>query len=491
MNQKTAIIIGAGFGGLSLAPLLAKQGYKVTVLEKNKLPGGRARVWKTKGFSFDMGPSWYLGPEIFEKYFAEFGLKVSDLYQLKRLDPAYRIFFTDKEIINVSPDLKKVYQLFDTLEENGAEKLKKYLAQSKYQYDVSMENFIYKEYRTIFDFVSKRLLKEGPKLNVFDNMEKFTARFFSSDKARKIVSYTMVFLGGSPKTTPGLYAIMAHMDMNLGVWYPMKGFGAIVNSLINLGKNQKVEYIYDSPVKKIITKNNLAVGVQTDKKKFFADIVITSADLPFSETHLLEKENQSYPQKYWDKKSIAPSAFIVYLGVKRKIKNLQHHNLVLANDWNEHFNSIFENPSWHQKPSYYVCAPSKTDPSTAPKGMENIFILIPVAAGLKDSDKTREDYYQLIMKNFQETIGDNFEKDIIVKRIFSQRDFIKDYHAYKGTALGMAPTFMQSAYFRPQHQSKKIKNLYYTGLYNHPGTGVPMVMISSQIAAAEIAKNDK
>ncbi len=491
MKQKKAIIIGAGFGGLSLAPLLAKQGYKVQVIEKNKMAGGRAQVWKTKGFTFDMGPSWYLGPEIFAKYFAEFGLKPTDLYQLKRLDPAYRIFFSPEDKLDISPDLNQVYQLFDSLEENGAEKLKKYLAQSKYQYDVSMEHFIYKEYKNIFSFVNKRLLKEGPKLNVFDTMEKFTARFFSSDKARKIVSYTMVFLGGSPKNTPGMYAIMAHMDMNLGVWYPMGGFGAIVEKMVDLGKKYQVSYLYNNEVKKILLDNNQVVGVQTTKGQYMADVVISNADMQFTETKLLPKSSQSYPDAYWNKKIISPSAFIIYLGVKRKVKNLQHHNLVLANDWNQHFNAIFDQPSWHSNPSYYISCPSKTDPSVAPKGMENIFILVPVAPGLRDTDLVREKYYQKIIKDLQKNIGDEFEQDIVVKRIYSQRDFIKDYHAFKGTALGMAPTFFQSAFFRPGHQSKKVKNLYYTGLYNHPGTGVPMVMISSQIVAEEILKNDK
>ncbi len=491
MKQKKAIIIGAGFGGLSLAPLLAKQGYKVQLIEKNNMAGGRARVWKSKGFTFDMGPSWYLGPEIFEKYFAELGLKPSDLYQLKRLDPAYRIFFSQDEVIDISPRLKDVYKLFDSLEENGSEKLKKYLAQSKYQYDVSMENFIYKEYKSIFSFINKKLLKEGPKLNVFDTMEKFTAKFFSSDKARKIVSYTMVFLGGSPKNTPGMYAIMAHMDMNLGVWYPMGGFGVIVEKMVELCKKYQVSFSYNNEVQSILVKDGKACGVKTNKGTYTADVVISNADLQFTETKLLSKQYQSYPKEYWDKKIISPSAFIVYLGVKRKVKNLQHHNLVLANDWNQHFNAIFDQPSWNTNPSYYISCPSKSDPSVAPKGMENIFILVPSAPGLNDTDTAREKYYHMIMKDLQKNIGDDFEKDIIVKRIYSQRDFIKDYHAYKGTALGMAPTFFQSAYFRPNHLSKKVKNLFYTGLYNHPGTGVPMVMISSQIAAEEILKNDK
>jgi phytoene desaturase len=491
MKRKKAIIIGAGFGGLSLAPLLAKAGYKVQVIEKNNQAGGRARVWKSKGFSFDMGPSWYLGPDIFKKYFAEFSLKPTDLYELKRLDPAYRIFFSHDEQIDISPHLDKVYKLFDSLEENGAEKLKKYLAQSKYQYDVSMEHFIYKEYTSLFSFINKKLLKEGPKLNVFDNMEKFTAKFFTSDKARKIVSYTMVFLGGSPKTTPGMYAIMAHMDMNLGVWYPMGGFGKIVEQMVNLGKKYQVSYLFNNSVKKILVENGKAIGVKTNKGTYLADIVISNADLAFTETKLLAKKDQSYPIDYWQKKMISPSAFIIYLGVKRKVPNLKHHNLILANDWNQHFNAIFEKPDWHPNPSYYICAPSQTDPSVAPFGMENIFILVPTAPGLNDSDHMREKYYRLVMDNLQKVIKDNFEPDIIVKRIFSQRDFIQDYNAYQGTALGMAPTFFQSAYFRPNHKSKKIKNLYYTGLYNHPGTGVPMVMISSQIAAQEIIKDDQ
>jgi phytoene desaturase len=266
---------------------------------------------------------------------------------------------------------------------------------------------------------------------------------------------------------------------------------AIVKKMVELCKQHQVSFTYNNEVQSILVKDGQAVGVKTNKGTYSADVVISNADLQFTETKLLPKQYQSYPKEYWEKKIISPSAFIVYLGIKRKVKNLEHHNLVLANDWNQHFNAIFDKPSWHNNPSYYISCPSKSDPSVAPKGMENIFILVPSAPGLNDSDTAREKYYNMIMKDLQKNIGDNFEKDIIVKRIYSQKDFIEDYHAYKGTALGMAPTFFQSAYFRPNHHSKKIKNLYYTGLYNHPGTGVPMVMISSQIAAEEILKNDK
>lgn len=486
MKRKHVIIIGSGFGGLSAAALLAKQDFRVTVLEKNKEVGGRARIWKKNGFTFDMGPSWYLGPEIFENFFSEFKQKSSNFYRLKRLDPSYRIFFSNEDHFDITPDLKKMYKLFDSLEENGGEKLKKYLELAKYQYEVSMKNFIYKSYNSIFSIFNKQMLKEGKNLPVFENMEKFVSKYFSSERAKKILQYNLVFLGGAPKNTPGIYALMAHMDFNLGVWYPEGGFGSVVNGFAGLAKFFGANIKTNIEVKKIIIKNGKAIGVKTSKGDILGDIILANADYHHVETALLPKPYQSYPESYWSKKTIAPSAFIIFLGLNKKIKNLTHHNLFLDNDWKEHFNAIFDTPNWHEKPSYYVCCPSKTDSSVAPPGKENLFILVPVAPGLKDTEKTRKEYAKRILEHLESLTGETISDNIEVMRIFSQTDFIQDYHAYKGTALGLSQTLFQTAFFRPKQQSNKVKNLYFTGQFTHPGIGVPMVVISSQIVSQEI-----
>ncbi|MFT4308876.1 MAG: phytoene desaturase family protein [Candidatus Woesearchaeota archaeon] len=476
-----AIIIGAGYGGLSCAALLAKEGYDVHVIDKIEQAGGKGSLLQEEGFSFDMGPSWYLMPDVFEKFFSEFGKKPEDYYTIKRLDPSYRIYFGKDDKIDISPRIEDNAELFDKLEENGRKKFLDYLAQSEYQYNVAMKDFVYKRYTKITDFFNKRMATEGMKLKVLKNFDKHVSTYFKSDKAKKILEYNIVFLGGTPYNTPALYSIMTHVDFNLGVWYPIGGLNAVAKGIEKLALEHNAKFTYNHTAEKIIVENGRAVGVMTNKGRIDADIVVVNADMPHAEISLLDKKYQSYNEKYWEKKTIAPSGFIMYLGVKRKVKGLEHHNLFLDNDWMKHFDQIFKKPGWPDNPSYYVCAPTITEPETAPNGMENLFILVPVAADLEDNNDIREEYASDIIRHLGSIIGDDFSKDIVYKKIFAHNDFIQRYNAYKGTALGLSHTLMQSALFRPDVKSKKVKSLYYTGQYVHPGIGVPMVIIASDI----------
>jgi len=481
MQGNKVIIIGSGFGGLAAAGLLARDGYEVTVLEKNEQVGGRASVWKKDGFLFDMGPSWFLMPDVFEKFFAEFNKKPQNYLKLKRLNPSYRVYFGNKEYIDISKDLEKNLKLFEKMEKGAIEKMKKYLETSKYQYDVAMKDFIYKDYHSLKDFLKPKLVKEGLKLHFFDKLDNYAQRFFESDRIRKILEYTIVFLGGTPYDSPALYSLMSHVDFNLGVWYPMGGMGEVAQAMYKVAKENRAEFKFNSPVKKINVNNGKISGAETETEKFEADIVVVNADMPWAEKNLLDKKQRSYSDRYWNSRKIAPSAYLLYLGLNKQLDNIVHHNLYFESNWEEHFNQIFKKPMWPDKPSYYISAPSKTDPVVAPKGYENIFVLVPVAAGLEDNDKIREKYFKKILNHIEKTIGEKISDSIIVKRIFAHNDFSSRYNAFKGTALGLAHTLRQTAIFRPQHESKKVYNLYYTGHYNHPGIGVPMVIISSQI----------
>jgi phytoene desaturase len=486
---KDILIVGSGFGGLSAAALLANEGFNVTVLEKNSSPGGRARVWSESGFKFDLGPSWYLMPDVFERFFAEFEKKPSDFYELIRLDPAYRLIFGKDDVVDISPRLEDNLELFNFLEDRGADKMINYLKTAKYQYDVSMDGILYEDLTSVFDFLKPRLLMRGMRLNVFGNLEKKVNKIFSSDKLKKILLYSVVFLGGDPKNTPAIYSLMSHVDFNLGVWYPKGGIGSLVEGMITLGKSLGVTYIYDQEVTSVQVENGIAKGVTTATAQFQADAVVINTDYHHAETQLLSPEYQRYPEKYWEKKTIAPSAYLIYLGLDIKLPGLDHHTLVLDNDWQRHFRQIFDDPQWPQYPSYYVCSPSKTDDTVAPEGHENLFILVPVAAGLDDTDANREMYFEKMISHFEDLMGQNIRNHIVVKRIFTQRDFVADYNAYKGTALGLSHTLMQSVMFRPHHKSKKVSNLYFTGQYTHPGIGVPMVLISSTIVRDLIRKD--
>ena len=486
MSKPRVLIGGAGFGGLSAAALLGQAGWDVTVLEKNEQPGGRASVFREAGFTFDMGPSWYLMPDVFERYFAEFGKKPTDFFELTRLDPAYRIFFDQRHVVDVPATVADTLRLFEHYEPGASDALKKYLAQAQYQYDVSMREFIYRDYQSITDFFNKKLLLEGAQLRVFENLDRFVKRFFKNPFLQKIVLYNIVFLGGRPKNTPALYSIMAHIDFNLGVWYPHGGLGSVVQGLVKLCESHGVKFRYQIPVEKILVEGGKAVGVRTQAGELRSDAVLMNADYHHVETKLLDREFQSYPESYWKRKTIAPSGFIIFLGLDKRIEKLRHHNLFLDEDWTRHFDAIFDDPGWPEDPSYYICCPTQTDASLAPEGGEVLFLLVPVASGLDDNDATRQSFAAKIIKHVEGLLGQDIQESIIVKKIFAQRDFSQMYNAYRGSALGLSHTLLQSALFRPSHRSKKVENLFFTGQYTHPGIGVPMALISSQIVCKDM-----
>ena len=488
MQNRKVTVIGAGFGGLSAAALLARDGFQVQLLEKNEQTGGRARVWKKNGFVFDMGPSWYLMPEVFDKYFALFNKKTQDYYKLIRLDPNYRAFFGMEKSVDVPAQREAIDHLFDELTPDGSTKLKEYLDVAQYQYDIAMQEFMYREYRTIFDFFNWKVITKGTKLKIFESFDKFARRYFDDADIRKILEYTVVFLGGSPNNTPGLYSIMSHVDFDLGVWYPCGGIGQLARAFTELAEEQGVEILCNHDVQKIVVESNRAKRVITDKGAFEADIVLVNADYQFAETKLLERRYRSYTHGYWEKKKMGPSAFLIYLGLNKRISGLLHHNLYLDPSWDDHFRSIFDVPAWPESPSYYVSCPSKTDKSVAPPGHENLFVLVPVASGLEDNEPIREKYFNKTIEHLEKLIGENIRDHIVLARTFAHNDFKRAYNAYKGTALGMSHTLLQTAVFRPSHKSKKVDNLFYTGSYNHPGIGVPMVIISSQIVSEQIRR---
>ena len=481
-KQKKVVIIGSGFSGLATAAILAGRGFDVKVLEKNESYGGRASIFSEQGFNFDMGPSWYLMPEVFETFFQELETTVEKQYKLIRLDPSYRIFFGKKDVIDIKADLASNFELFEKIEKGSGIKLKQYLANAQLKYEASMRRFIYREYKSAFSLFNPALLTE--KLNplmLIQSLDDFIGQYFHNDKLKKILEYSSVFLGGEPKTTPALYSLMSHLDFNLGVWYPEGGIGSVTKAIYNLAIANGAKFHFNAEVNQILIANENRKIIKTKLEDFEAEIVVASADYNHVETKLLAKNLRTYPESYWQKKIMAPSAFILYLGLNKKLTSLSHHNLFLANNWQKHFNNIFHEPSWSDQPAYYVCCPSITDKTVAPANCENLFITVPLATSLDDNDVQRDLYAEFIIKDLEHNIGEKISPSIIVKRIFSQRDFNKRYNAYKGSALGLSQTLFQSTIFRPAHVSKKVPGLFYAGQYTNPGIGMAMSIISAQI----------
>jgi phytoene desaturase len=467
---------------------LARAGLQVTVIEKNDSVGGRARLWSEGGFRFDMGPSWYLMPEVFESFFQIFGRRREQYYTLQELSPYYRVFFRPGEWVDITSERRQVLDLFESFEAGGARRLEKYLEVAQYKYEVAMKEFLYKDYGSMFDFLNARMLVEGTRLNVFGRLDRSVRRYFRDRRARQILEYAMVFLGTSPQAAPALYSIMSHVDLNLGVHYPIGGLSAVSSGIARLAEEQGAQIRLGTEVKgiRVGEGSGRVKRVVTSEGEIETDVVLVNADYAFTETTLLEERYRSLPASYWKRKVFAPSMFILYLGLDKTLKNMVHHNLYFAEDWNQHFDTIFKVPSWPQQPCFYVSCITKTDPDMAPKGRENVFVLVPVAPGLEDGETFRERYAEQILEHIESVIGEDIRSSIKFRRIFSHRDFISEYNAYGGTALGLAHTLSQTAFFRPAFRSRKVENLYYAGQYTHPGVGVPMVVIAAQVAAGLI-----
>lgn len=489
--RKKIIVIGAGFAGLSAATTLADKGFEVTLLEKNEMAGGRARVFRAEGFTFDMGPSWYWMPDVFERYFERFGKKVSDYYTLQRLEPSYRICFGENDFVNIPAKMEELNVLFESYEKGSSKKLQEFLAQSAYKYEVGINNLVYKPSRSIWEFLDVKLLSDMIRMNIFESFHKHIRRYFSHEKLIKLMEFPILFLGAIPQNTPALYSLMNYADISLGTWYPQGGMHKIVEGMVALAQEKGVKIFYNQEVKKIEVINGKAKKVITKDNTYEADAVVAGADYHHIDQDILEPAYRNYTEKYWQKRTMSPSSLIFYLGLNKKLQNMEHHTLFFDEDFGLHSHEIYTEPKWPTKPLFYTSVPSKTDPSVAPEGMENLFILIPVAVGLDDNEQTREYYYNLVMDRFEKLTGQEIRSAVVFKRSYAHKEFTADYHSFKGNAYGLANTLMQTAILKPSLKSKKVKNLYFTGQLTVPGPGVPPTLISGQVVAQEVMKELK
>lgn len=497
MNKKhcllatKVIVIGSGFAGLSAACSLAAEGYQVTILEKNSVPGGRARKFEAEGFMFDMGPSWYWMPDVFDQFFARFGKKPSDYYDLIRLDPSYSVIFGSGNQMDLPASMEGLYALFEQYEPGSSANLKKFLAEAKYKYEVGMADFVHRPSHSIMEFADIRILLSMFRLQMFQSVSSHIRKLFKNKELIQLLEFPVLFLGATPQKTPALYSLMNYADMALGTWYPMGGMHKIVEGMVRLAEELGVEIRLNEEVQSIYAPNGTATKVLTQNGEFNADVVVAGADYHHVDQQLLAPELRNYTPKYWDSRVMAPSSLLFYLGVNKRIPNLHHHNLFFDADFGLHAQEIYETPKWPSDPLFYVCAPSVTDASVAPEGCENLFLLVPLAPGLEDSETLREQYYHLIMERLEKHTGEDIRSHVVYKRSYAHRDFQNDYHAFKGNAYGLANTLLQTAFLKPKLKSKKVSNLYYTGQLTTPGPGVPPSLISGQVAAKEVVKSFK
>ena len=486
--SKKIIIIGSGFASLSAACFLAKQGCNVTVLEQHSIPGGRARKLEAEGFTFDMGPSWYWMPDVFERFFNQFNKKVSDYYSLTRLDPSYTIFWEDGKM-DIPSNLNDLKSLFESYEVGAAKNLELFLKEAQYKYEVGINKLVFKPGKSITEFADWEVAKGVVRLDVFTNMKTHVGKYFKNLKLKQLLEFPVLFLGALPQNIPALYSLMNYADIVGGTWFPKGGMYSIVEGMFNLAKELGVNFKFNEKVTGFTFNTNKICKVNTKNNSCEADIVLGGADYHHIETTLLPTDFQSYSSKYWNDRVMAPSCLLYYVGINKKLNNLQHHTLFFDTSFEVHGNEIYTSKTWPKNPLFYMSATSVTEISVAPDGCENLFFLIPIAAGLQgDTEDIREKYFEMIIARAEEKLQQQIKPHIIYKKSYAVQDFINDYGAFKGNAYGLANTLMQTSILKPSCKSKKVKNLFYTGQLTVPGPGVPPSLISGEVVSNEILR---
>ncbi|MBD0285210.1 MAG: phytoene desaturase [Flavisolibacter sp.] len=484
--KKSVVIIGAGFAGLSAAAFMAKEGCNVTVIEKADLAGGRARQLTAAGFTFDMGPSWYWMPDVFERFFQQFGKKVEDYYTLTRLSPSYRIYWEEGHT-DIPSDYNALKDVFEKIEPGSGLRLDKYLQEAGHKYRIGMQQLVYKPGQSFFEFLDWEVVKNAFRLDVFTSIKKHIKRYFSHPKLQQMMEFPVLFLGALPENTPALYSLMNYADIKGGTWYPQGGMYAIVQAMQQLCEELGVRFHFSEEAQEIVIEKGKAQKLVTNRQAYTADAVISGADYYFTEKHLLPPAYRSYSDNYWNKKVLAPSCLIFYLGLKKKLEGVLHHSLFFDVPFEQHAQEIYNHTQWPSQPLFYLCTPSVTDATVAPADCENLFILIPVASGLEDdTEDVREHYFGEVLRRIECHTGQSVADSIVYKKSFSISDFKKDYHSFKGNAYGLANTLTQTAIFRPSCHSKKVSNLFYTGQFTVPGPGVPPSLISGEVVSRQV-----
>ena len=486
--KKRIAIIGSGFSALASASYLAKEGHQVTIYEKNDTVGGRARQYKKEGFTFDIGPTWYWMPDVFERFFNDFDKRPSDYYTLEKLSPAYKVVFSETESILIEDTLTKIYAAFEAEEKGSSKQLEKFITKAKSNYDIAIKDLVYRPGVSPLELITPETIKKIGAF--FSTISKDVRKQFNNEKLIQILEFPVLFLGAKPSNTPAFYSFMNYADFGLGTWHPKGGMYQVVLGMKTLAESLGVKINTNANVEEILAQNNTATGLVVNGDTITADIVLSGADYHHTET-LLPLKLRQYSETYWSKKTFAPSALLFYIGFDTPIINVEHHTLFFDVDFEEHSKAIYDDPQWPENPLFYASFPSKTDSSVAPEGKEAGIFLIPLAPGIEDTEAIRETYFKKIMTRFENLTNQTVQKNVIFKETYCLNNFIEDYNSYKGNAYGLANTLFQTAFLRPKLKSKTVKNLYFTGQLSVPGPGVPPSLISGKLVAGLIQKHNK
>ncbi len=485
MKRTKIVIIGSGFSSLSASCYLAKAGFDVTVLEKNKTIGGRARQLKKEGFTFDIGPTFYWMPDVFERFFNDFNTSTNNFYSLNKLNPAYQVYFCKNDSISISNTFEDIKETFNQIEKGSGEKLQNFINKANRNYNIAIKDLVYKPGEHVFEIINKKTI-----LKLYEfvlTIKKQVSGYVKNEKLRKILEFPVLFLGAKPSNTPSFYNFMNYADFKLGTWHPKGGMYEVVKGITTLAKSLGVEIITNSAVKNIHIENKKVIGVKTDNQYYNCDILLSGADYYHTET-LLPKQLRQYSETYWNKKTFAPSALLFYVGFNKKIKNVSHHTLFFDTDFDVHAKTIYDTKEWAEKPLFYASFPSITDNSVAPKGKEAAIFLIPIAPNSKDTPQIRDHYFNQLIERIESITGESIKNDILFKESYCVQNFKDDYNSYKGNAYGLANTLRQTHVLRPKLKSKKVDNLYFCGQLTVPGPGVPPSLISGKIVSDLILK---
>jgi phytoene desaturase len=483
--KKKITIIGSGFSALAASCYLAKSGHQVEVFEKNASIGGRARQLKKEGFTFDMGPSWYWMPDVFDRFFADFGKKTSDYYELIKLSPAYRVYYGIDDFITIADNLADIIFAFEEIEKGSGKILSEFMAEAKSNYDIAIKDLVYRPGISPLELVTVETAKKVGQF--FSNISKDVRKKFKNERLIQILEFPVLFLGAKPSDTPSFYSFMNYADFGLGTWHPKTGMFDVVRAMESLARELGVTFHTNANIEKIIVDNKTAKAIIVNGETIESDLILSGADYHHTET-LLDQEHRAYSEKYWDSRVFAPSSLLFYVGFNKKIENISHHALFFDVDFYQHAKDIYDEPQWPKDPLFYANFPSLTDKTAAPEGMESGFFLVPLAPGINDTEELREEYFDKIINRFEALTQQSVKNNIIFKQSFCKNDFVSEYNSYKGNAYGMANTLLQTAFLRPKLKSKKVKNLYFTGQLTVPGPGVPPALISGKLVSELINK---